>query len=197
MASKYKKIVQVERLYRINDRITAPEVRLIDEYAKQIGLVSLAEAKQYSYDSGKDLIEIVSKANPPIVKLIELSKFKYQESKKLKTQAKGDKRGGELKEIQLTLNISQNDYDTRIRKAKSFLSTGNKVKLNVKYKGREITKKEFGFDLASRFQKDLSEISAPEGEPKLIGKRLQLILKPVKSSPKSSNNEETIKETQS
>jgi len=165
--------------YRVNYQIQASEVRLIDETSKQIGVMSLSEAKLKSAETGQDLVEIAPKANPPVVKLIDFSKFKYQESKKMKAEKKGIK-GGELKEIQVTPFIGPQDFETRVKKTKEFLTTGNKVKLSIKFQGRQITKKEFGYQLIDRFLAQLTDIATPEGEPKLIGKQLVFTLTPVK-----------------
>lgn len=172
--------------YRINYQISAPTVRLIDDQGKQIGVVSLAEAKAQAQDTGLDLIEISANAKPPVVKLISFSKFKYQEAKKLKSEKKGIK-GGELKEIQMTPFISQNDYETRVKKAQKFLTTGNKVKLSIKFQGRQINHKEFGYDLVEKFKNELKEISIPEGEPRLMGKRLMFTLTPSKKKGTTKN----------
>lgn len=180
-----------KKFYKINQYITAPEVRLVDQEAKQIGVMPIAEARQKAYQAGLDLVEIAPLAKPPVVKLIEFSKFKYQEAKKMKAEKRGIK-GGELKEIQMTPFISQNDYETAIRKAQRFLTTGNKVKLSIKFQGRQIQRKEFGYQLIDRFKNDLSSISAPEGEAKLLGKRLFYTLTPVKTK----KNETTKSETQ-
>lgn len=172
-----------QKYYRINRQITAPNLRLLDEEGKQIDVVTLAEAIQLSQESGLDLVEVASNAVPPVVKLIEYSKFKYQEAKKAKAEKKGMK-GGETKEIQMTPFIGQGDYDTRIKKAKEFLATGNKVKLSIKFQGRQIQKPEFGHLLVERFKNDLAEFSAPEGTPKLIGKRLLITFTPIKKTKK-------------
>ncbi|KKR68521.1 MAG: Translation initiation factor IF-3 [Microgenomates group bacterium GW2011_GWA2_40_6] len=172
--------------YRINQYITAPEFRLIDEDAKQIGIMSRDEAIKLSHESGLDLIEIAPKAVPPVVKLIEFSKFKYQEAKKQKAEKRGIK-GGETKEIQMTPFIGEGDFETRIKRAFQFLSTGNKVKISIKFQGRQIQKPEFGHQLLARFIKDLSVTIpvTPDGEAKLIGKRLLLTLSPNKSKNKN------------
>lgn len=167
----YRNLNQNQKRYRINQYITAPEVRLIDEDAKQIGVVSLFEARKMAQDSGLDLVEIAPMAKPPVVKLIEFAKFKYQESKKLKAEKRGSKGGG-MKEIQTTPFVSKNDYETALNKAKRFLSSGNKVKFSIKFQGREIQHPEFGHQLVDKFKKDLSEIAILEGEAKLMGKRL-------------------------
>lgn len=170
-----------QKFYKINRQITAPTIRLLDEDGKQINVLSLAEAFQLSSESGLDLVEVAGSAKPPVVKLIEFSKFKYQEAKKAKAEKKGLK-GGETKEIQMTPFIGQGDYDTRIKKAKEFLTTGNKVKLSIKFQGRQIQKPEFGHQLVERFKNDLAEISAPEGIAKLIGKRLLITFSPIKKA---------------
>jgi len=164
---------------RINHQINAPTVRLIDETAKQIGVMTIAEAKQHSADSGLDLVEIAPKAIPPVVKLISYSKYKYQEAKKLKAEKKGNK-GGELKEIQMTPFIGDKDYEDRVKKAQTFLSTGNKVKLSIKFQGRQISHQEFGYDLLNRYKTDLVEFASTEGDAKLLGKKLFVIFSPIK-----------------
>jgi len=181
--SRYK--YYKKKFYKINQYITAPQIRLIDENNKQIGILSLYDARQKSQETNLDLVEIASKAKPPVVKLIDFAKFKYQEAKKEKNSKKGS-RGGELKEIHMKPFIGQSDYETRIKKARKFLSTGNKVKLCVKFLGRQITKKEFGYKLVERFQKDLEDISTPEGNTKLTGKNLFLTLTPTKNERQRS-----------
>ncbi len=181
-----------QKFYKINRQITAPSLRLLDEDGKQINIVTLAEAFQLSAESGLDLVEVASNANPPVVKLIEFSKFKYQEAKKAKSEKKGIK-GGETKEIQMTPFIGQGDYDTRVKKAAEFLTTGNKVKLSIKFQGRQIQKPEFGYQLVERFKSDLSEFSAIEGTAKLIGKRLIVTFGPVKKV--KINNEKSESKT--
>jgi len=173
----------LQKYYRINRQITAPTLRLLDEDGKQIDIVTLAKAIELSQESGLDLVEIAGKAVPPVVKLIEFSKFKYQEAKKSKAEKKGIK-GGETKEVQMTPFIGQGDYETRVKKSKEFLATGNKVKLSIKFQGRQIQKPEFGHQLVERFKNDLADLCAPEGMPKLIGKRLLITFTPVKKTKK-------------
>lgn len=180
---------------RINHQITSPTIRLIDEDGKQIGVLPIQEARNQSRETGLDLVEIAPKAVPPVVKLIEYSKFKYQEAKKLKAEKKGIK-GGELKEIQMTPFIGLSDYETRLKKAKKFLSTGNKVKLSIKFLGRQITRKEFGYNLVEKFKSDLIQEAVPEGEPRLIGKRLIFTLTPAKKPGGKTKNEESKQETE-
>lgn len=178
--------------FRANYQITAPTVRLLSDDGKQIGVMSLSEAKNRSAETGLDLVEVGPNANPPVVKLISFSKFKYQEAKKQQAEKKGIK-GGEVKEIQMTPFIGQGDYETRLKRAKDFLTTGNKVKLSIKFQGRQITRKEFGYQLIDKFKTDLSEFATLEGEAKLLGKRLFQTLTPLKKS--SKKNEKTEQTT--
>lgn len=178
---------------RINQYINAVTVRLLDEEGKQIGVMPIAQARAQSQQTGLDLVEVAPNAVPPVVKLIEFSKFQYQEAKKLKAEKRGIK-GGETKEIQMTPFIGDGDYATRIRRAKEFLSTGNKVKLSIKFQGRQITRKEFGYDLINKFKTDLVDVAVSDGEPKLIGKRLLVTLSPSKQK-KVTKNEESQQKT--
>ena len=186
--SSFKNKNSNRKSYKINQYITASEVRLLDDQGKQIGVMSISEARNMSQESGLDLIEINGNAVPPVIKLISFSKFKYQEAKKLQSEKKGIK-GGDLKEIQMSPNIGQNDYQVRVDKAKKFLTTGNKIKLNVKFQGRQMAHQQFGRDLVAKFASDLQELANPEGEAKMIGKRLMITFTPSKK--KVTKNEET------
>lgn len=185
----YPKVNPLKLRYRTNQYISAPNIRLLDDEGKQIGVMSIAEARAMSAETGLDLVEIAPKAVPPVVKLIEFSKFQYQESKKSKAEKRGIK-GGETKEVQMTPFIGDGDYETRLRRSKEFLSSGNKVKLSIKFQGRQITHKEFGYQLIDKFKADLADIAISEGEPKLIGKRLYASFSPSKQK-KAEKHEES------
>lgn len=184
--SSFRNKNQNRKFYRINQYINAPTVRLLDEHGKQIGVVDINEARHQSQESGLDLVEINSKAIPPVIKLISFSKFKYQEAKKLQSEKKGMK-GGELKEIQMSPFIGKNDYQIRVEKAKKFLTTGNKVKLSIKFQGRQVTHTEFGHNLVEKFKTDLQEFSNPESEARLIGKKLIITFTPSKKKVIAKN----------
>ena len=186
--SSFKNKSSNQKFYKINQYINASEIRLLDDQGKQIGVMPLSQARTMSFDAGLDLIEINGNAVPPVVKLISFSKFKYQESKKLKAEKRGIK-GGDLKEIQMTPFIGQGDYETRVKKSKDFLTAGNKVKLSVKFQGRQMNHQEFGHNLIAKFKTDLQDFASPEGEAKLIGKRLMLTFTPVKKSGGTKNEE--------
>ena len=186
--SSFKNKSQNSKFYRINQYINATEVRLLNDLGKQIGIMPIAQARQQSQETGLDLIEINGKAIPPVVKLISFSKFKYQEAKKLQSEKKGIK-GGELKEIQMTPFIGQNDYKIRVEKAKKFLATGNKIKLSIKFQGRQMSHQEFGHNLVTKFKSDLQEFATAEGDAKLIGRRLMITFTPSKKKVTNKNEE--------
>jgi len=158
------------KFYRLNYQIASPQVRLLDETGKQIGIVSKLEALQKAKELGIDVVEIAPKANPPVAKLINFKKFKYQEAKKERDGRKAQKNVG-VKEIRLRPFIGQHDFDTRLAKAKEFIDEGNQVKLNLMFRGREITRKEFGFNVMKRFLAALNQIKIVR-EPHLEGKVL-------------------------
>lgn len=129
-------------------------MRLLDEDGKQIGVVTKLEALQKAQETGLDIVEIAPSAKPPVVKLIDFKKFKYQEAKKERESKKSQKNVG-VKEIRLRPFIGEHDFETRQKKALEFLKDGNQVKIVVFFRGREITRKEFGFAVMKRFMEAL------------------------------------------
>lgn len=180
----------IRRFYRINQYIQAEKVRVVDEKGKQIGVVSLKKAQNLAQQIGLDLVEVASKAQPPVCKIIDFKKFRFQEEKKQKEGQKKSKKV-ELKEVRLRPFIAENDYNFRIKKAEKFLKEGNKVKIAVLFRGREVTKKEFGYELLKRTIEKLSSLAEVEIEPSFSGHRLEMVLKPVKgdkNEPKEIQN---------
>jgi len=173
---KHKK--QKVVFYRTNWQIRAPEVRLIDEQGKQIGIYSLSEARKKSQEMGVDLVEIAPKAKPPVVKLIDFDKFKYQQAKKLREERKKQK--GKIKEIRLTPFIEEADLQVRLSRLEKFLKEGHRVKVVVKFLGRQITQKSFGYQLIDQLAEKVKEWGEKETAPKLMGKRLIVNFKPLK-----------------
>lgn len=150
----------------------------MDEEGKQIGIVSKLEALQMAKEKGIDVVEISASAKPPVAKLIDFKKFKYQEAKKEREVKKGQKNVG-VKEIRLRPFIGQHDFDTRVKQANGFLEDGNQVKLTLFFRGREITRKEFGFDVVKRFIASLESAKVVR-EPKIEGKLLVAMVVPDK-----------------
>lgn len=166
------------KFYRINQYIKAETVRVIDEKGGQVGVMPLKEALNRAEELGVDLVEVAEQAKPPVVKLIEFSKFKYQESKKDRAgQAKGSQ---ETKEILLYPFMAENDLQVKLNRVRQFLKDGDKARLVVKFKGREITKKEFGEQMMARALESLSGQATVEQPPKMLGKLIIAVVKPKK-----------------
>lgn len=157
--------------WRINENIRAQEVRVIDQSGKNIGVMRRDGALKKAKEEELDLVEIASGANPPVVKIIDFEKFKYQEDKKRREQEKHTKKG-QLKEIRFTPFIGESDYKMRVARIKEFLSEGHKVKLTVFFKGKQITRTLFGYNIFKKVLENLGESVKVDQEPKLIGKKL-------------------------
>lgn len=169
------------KYYRLNYQIASPQLRLLDEEGKQIGVVSKIEALQKARELGIDVVEIAPHAKPPVAKLIDFKKFKYQEAKKERENRKSQKNVG-IKEVRLRPFIGSHDFDTRLKQAKEFLGDGNQLKINVMFRGREITRKEFGFAVMKRFIGSLESVKVVR-EPHLEGR---ILVAMVVSDKKSS-----------
>ncbi|MBI2066017.1 translation initiation factor IF-3 [Candidatus Woesebacteria bacterium] len=163
--------------YRINEAIRAPQVRVIGSDGKQLGVLSREEALAKAKKANLALIEIAPNATPPVAKIIDPGKFKYQEEKKLKNQKKA--RGGELKEIRFSPFIAENDYQIRLGRVKEFLGERNKVRLVVVFKGRQMGSKPFGYNLLKRIVNELAETISVDMEPKFLGRQLIMVVSPV------------------
>jgi len=169
--------------WKINEQIHAREVRVIDAEGKQIGVMTLEDALKKSKEEGVDLIEIAPKANPPVCRIIELGKFKYEEEKKLKKQKKGTKTS-DIKEIRFSPFIGDADYATRLERVKEFLTQGFKLRAVVKFKGRQMGSKQFGYNLLNKLLKDVGENINVDMPPKFIGRHLTTVISPVTGARK-------------
>lgn len=169
------------KFYQINQYIKAGELRVVDAEGKQVGLMSRQAAIDLARDKGLDLVEIAPQAKPPVAKIIDFKKFKYLEAKK---EREGKAKSGkvDLKEMRFTPFIAQGDFDSRIGRIHDFFEGGDRVKVVVKFTGRQITRPDFGKEVLARIVAELGEECKPDGEPKLQGKQLFLILNPVKKA---------------
>lgn len=165
------------KFYRINQYIRAEKVRVVEGDGKQIGIMATAEALEEAQKQGLDLVEVASQAKPPVCKIIDFKKFKYQEKKKRQAFGKRKKQS-ELKQIKLGLFIDKHDLKRIINRAEKFLKTGDKVKFNIRLRGREATKKEFGFDLFEKIRGELKETAKVARKPELKRKILEMTLEP-------------------
>jgi len=167
--------------YRINRQIRAKEVRLIDENGKQIGIVPLEEALRIAEERGLDLVEIAPQANPPVCKILDYGKFIYEQKKKEKLAKKKQRESAiEVKEIQLSPRIDEHDLQVKIKHMREFLEDGDKVKIRIRFRGRESSHPELGEKLVKRILEELSEVGQLESEPKKEGTFLMFSLLPKK-----------------
>jgi translation initiation factor IF-3 len=170
---------KIKRFYNLNQYIRAAQVRVIDEQGQQIGVMTKDEALFRARQKGLDLVEVAGNVTPPVCKIIDFKKFKYQEDKKQKA-GKKRKVGQETKEIRFTPFIAQNDFNIRIERSKEFLNEGHRVKLTVRFVGRQLSHKEFGYELIKKATAQLQEVGKIDGEPKWLGKMLIINLVPLK-----------------
>lgn len=167
------------KFYATNQFIKALELRVVDETGKQIGVMTKSEALRLAGERGLDLVEIAPMAKPPVGKIIDFKKFKYLEAKK-EREGKASSGKVEIKEIRFSPFIAQGDLDSRVERIKDILGDGDRVKIVVKFTGRQITKVEFGHDLIKKIMTALDGVATADGVAKLQGKQLFLILNPAK-----------------
>ncbi|OGG18986.1 translation initiation factor IF-3 [Candidatus Gottesmanbacteria bacterium RIFCSPHIGHO2_02_FULL_39_14] len=163
------------KYYRLNYQITAPEVRLIDDKGRQIGIKDRQEALRLAQKESKDLVEIAPHAKPPVVKIIDFKKFKYLEAKKERESRKKVKHVT-VKEVRFSPFMGEHDFKTRLTQAEEFLKEGNQLKLAVPFKGREITKKEFGMTVINKAINYLSPFARVIKSPYFEGRVLVAML---------------------
>lgn len=152
-----------------------PRVRLIDENGENQGVVMTVEALHQAYDAGLDLVEISPGADPPVVKILDYGKFKYEEQKRL-AEARKKQKVIEVKEIKLRPMIDTHDYDVKMRQIKEFLADGDKVKVTLRFRGREMAHQELGHKLLERVRDDTAEIAKVEQFPRLEGRQMSMVL---------------------
>lgn len=162
---------------RINEAIRAREVRLIDENGQNLGVVSRFDALERATAAGLDLVEVSPDANPPVCKILDYGKFKYQEQKKA-AEARKHQKTVEVKEIKMRPSIDDHDYDVKMRSIKRFFDEGDKVKITLRFRGREMAHQEIGYDLLQRVKADLGELAKVEAEPRLEGRQMVMVLAP-------------------
>ena len=159
----------------INEQIRAREVQIIDDEGKKIGPISINEALDMAYDKKLDLVLVAPNAEVPVCKLMNYGKYKFEQAKREK-EAKKKQKTFELKEIRITPNIEEHDFGFKCKNARKFIEDGNKVKITVRFRGRELNYVKLGEAALNRFIEDLSDIATPEKKPILEGKNMFIIL---------------------
>ncbi|VVM05680.1 Translation initiation factor IF-3 [Methylacidimicrobium cyclopophantes] len=164
---------------RINQFIRAPEVFVIDPDGKPLGVMSAGEAQAAARARMLDLVEVAPNAKPPVCKILDYGKYKYEQAKKEKDSKKGSVGTSKLKELQLHLNIDAHDYQIKLKQAEGFLLKGMKVRFNLLLRGRENIHKELAVDLMRRVREDLGHVATADQEIKPIGRSIVLMLLPL------------------
>ena len=162
---------------RINDEIRVPQVRLIDDAGEMIGVMSAREALIRAYDVGLDLVEISPNAVPPVCKILDYGKYKYEQQKKA-NEARKKQKVVEIKEIKVRPNIDDHDYDVKMKQMKNFIGEGDKVKVTLRFRGREMAHQELGVKVLERIRNDLTELVKVEQMPKLENRQRVMVVAP-------------------
>ncbi|WP_445323440.1 translation initiation factor IF-3 [Paenirhodobacter enshiensis] len=162
---------------RINERIRAPEIRLIGADGENVGVVTPARAMAMAEEAGLDLVEISPNAVPPVCKIMDFGKFKYEQQKR-EAEARKKQKVIEIKEIKFRPGTDTNDYDVKMRAVQKFLGEGNKVKITLRFRGREMAHQQLGIELLNRVATDATELGKVESMPKLEGRQMVMMIGP-------------------
>jgi translation initiation factor IF-3 len=162
---------------RVNQEIVVPRVRLVDERGEMIGVVTRTEALQRATEAGLDLVEVAATADPPVVKILDYGKFKYEEQKR-KNEARKKQKVIEVKEIKLRPGIDDHDYEVKMRSMVKFIEEGDKVKVTMRFRGRELAHQELGMNVLMRVKDDLDEVAKVEQHPRMEGRQMTMVISP-------------------
>jgi translation initiation factor IF-3 len=162
---------------RVNEDIRVPQVRLIDQDGEMIGVMSAREAVQRAFAVGLDLLEISPNAEPPVCKIVDFGKFKYEQQKK-KNEAKKKQKVVEIKEVKVRPNIDENDYQVKMRAMKSFIEEGDKVKVTLRFRGREMAHQEIGIRVLERIRTEMEAATKVEQMPRMENRQMVMVLSP-------------------
>jgi translation initiation factor IF-3 len=162
---------------RVNEDIRVPTVRLIDQDGEMVGVVSTREGVQRAFAVGLDLVEISPNAEPPVCKILDYGKFKYEQQKK-KNEAKKKQKVIEIKEIKVRPNIDENDYQVKMRAMKSFIEEGDKVKVTLRFRGREMAHQDIGMRVLERIRTEMDPVTKVEQMPRMENRQMIMVLTP-------------------
>jgi translation initiation factor IF-3 len=164
---------------RLNDDITYEQIRLVSDSGEQLGILSPDEARKIAEERGMDLVEIAPNAEPPVCRLMDYGKYLYASAKK-KQESKKKQKQITVKEIKFRPGTDIGDYDIKVRNLTKFLDAGNKVKVTLRFRGREMAHQELGMEMLKRVEEDLKEIGVVDQMPKMEGRQMVMVLAPVK-----------------
>ena len=164
-------------MHQLNEDIRDSEIRLIGSTGEQLGIMSAAQAQRIADEQGLDLVKISPQATPPVCKLMDYGKFRFEQGKREK-EAKKNQHVVEIKEIRMSPGIDVGDFNTKLKNAQKFLADGNRVKVSVRFRGREMAHTDIGKDLLVRFSEQCAEVATLDKEPKLEGRSMSIFLSP-------------------
>ena len=170
-----------DRRVRVNEQIRISPIRLIDDEGEQVGIIALDDARERAEAKGLDLVEVAPDARPPVCKLMDYGKFKYEQQRAAR-EAKKKQHVVQVKEVKFRPGIEDHDYDFKTRHARRFLEEGNKVKLTMMFRGRQMAHPELGLEVLERVTEDLAELAKIESRPSMEGRTMSMVLAPAKSS---------------
>ena len=168
--------------YQVNEEITDSELRLIGDEGEMLGIMSAEEALKIAEERGFDLVKIAPGSNPPVCKIMDYGKFRFEQAKKEK-EAKKNQRIIEIKEIRMSPGIDENDFNTKVKNAVKFLAGGDRVKVSVRFRGREMAHTEIGQDLLKQFAEKCAEVASVDKAAKLEGRNMFMFLSPKPVTP--------------
>ena len=164
-------------MHQLNEDIRDSEIRLIGSTGEQLGIMSAAQAQRIADEQGLDLVKISPQATPPVCKLMDYGQFRFEQGKREK-EAKKNQHVVEIKEIRMSPSIDVGDFNTKLKNAQKFLADGNRVKVSVRFRGREMAHTDIGKDLLVRFAEQCAEVATLDKEPKLEGRSMSIFLSP-------------------
>ncbi len=170
--------IKISSDLRVNDKIRARKVRLIDPEGEQIGIKPLDTAKKEAENRGLDLVEVAPQAKPPVCKIMDYGKYKYEQKKKEK-KAKKKQNVMNVKEVQMGVKIDDHDFNVKLKQARRFLNDKDKVKVRIKFRGRELMHKQLGYDLMDRLIEGTEDLGTVESKPSMEGHNMMMFITPI------------------
>jgi len=167
----------IDKELRVNEQVRAKKIRLIDQDGNQVGVVPVSEGINAAYEQGLDLVEVAASADPPVCRIMDYGKYKYEQEKS-RREAKKQQKTMDVKEVKLRPSIDDHDFKVKRKNARRFLEDGDKVKATIMFRGREIVHSDLGRDLLDRMREDLSDVGSVDQKPNLEGHNMIMVLRP-------------------
>ncbi|MDY5153165.1 translation initiation factor IF-3 [Actinobaculum suis] len=180
---------------RVNERIRVPKVRLVGPGGEQVGVVKTEDALRVAVEANLDLVEVAPNSNPPVAKLMDYGKYKYEAAQKERA-ARRNRSNAQVKSIRIGMKIDQNDYNTKKNQAERFLNSGDKVKFDLRFRGREQSRPQLGVELLNGLAEELSEVSTVEAAPRAEGRNMSMVLAPIRKKTEAKSDQRRRREAE-